>query len=163
MLDADLSPIARALGRVPTGLYIVSTESAADGGAPMGFVGSFVMQVGFDPPTVCVAVGKGRSPLEAIRARGSFGVSILDGPSQGVMGRFFKQLPEGESPFDGLELVHAAGGTPVLADALAWLECRVTGEHDTGDHVVVFGEVTDGAGVREGDPAIHLRKDGLGY
>ena len=79
------------------------------------------------------------------------------------MGRFFTRLAEGESPFDGLELVHAAGGTPVLSDSLAWLECRVTGEHDTGDHVVVFGEVTDAAQVREGEPAVHLRKDGLGY
>lgn len=160
MPDAQPSPIARALGRIPTGLYIVSTESE---GAPLGFVGSFLMQVGFDPPTVCVAIGKGRAHLDAIRRSGRFGVSVLDGPGQGVMGRFFKQLPEGQTPFDGLELVHGAGGTPVLADSLAWLECELRGEHDAGDHVVVFGVVTDAAQVREGEPAVHLRKDGLGY
>ncbi len=129
----------------------------------MGFVGSFLMQVGFDPPTLCVAVGKKRAHLATIRAAGHFGVSILNGASQGVMGRFFRQLPAGEGAFDGLDLIHAAGGTPVLADSLAWLECRVTGEHDSGDHIVVFGEVTDAAQVREGDPSVHLRKDGLGY
>ena len=41
--------------------------------------------------------------------------------------------------------------------------CEVTGEHPVGDHVVVFGAVTHAALLREGDPSIHLRKNGLGY
>ena len=160
MTHSELSSVALALGRVPTGLYIVS---ARDGDAPIGFVGSFLVQVGFQPPTLCVAVGKARGPLEVMRRAGRFGVSILDAESRGLMGRFFTKLPEGVGPFDGLELVRASGGTPVLRDALAWLECRITGEHETGDHVVLFGEVEDAAQVRAGDPSIHLRKDGLGY
>ena len=46
---------------------------------------------------------------------------------------------------------------------LAWLDCKVVGEFETGDHVVVFGEVTEGDLLREGDSSVHLRKDGLGY
>jgi flavin reductase (DIM6/NTAB) family NADH-FMN oxidoreductase RutF len=163
MDQAPASPLARALGRVPTGLYIVSTPPVEPGGPPVGFVGSFVMQVGLEPPVLCVAVGKARGPLTAIRTAGRFGLSILDGASQAVMSRFFKRYDPGSSPFDGLELDQAAGGTPVLATSLAWLECEVQGEHETGDHVVVFGEVTDGRLVREGDPSVHLRKNGLGY
>ena len=160
MADAELTPLARALGRVPTGLFIVSS---LDGSVPIGFVGSFLTQVGIAPPTLCAAVGKARGPLEAMRRHGRFGVSILDAQSRGMMANFFRQPPEGGSAFDGLELVRVAGGTPVLAGALAWLECRITGEHETGDHVVLFGEVENGAQMREGDPAVHLRKDGLGY
>jgi flavin reductase (DIM6/NTAB) family NADH-FMN oxidoreductase RutF len=47
--------------------------------------------------------------------------------------------------------------------ALAWLECRLTGEHATGDHVIVFGTVEHGGLLRAGDPAVHLRKNGLAY
>ncbi len=155
------TPLARALGRIPTGLYIVST-SGPDG-APVGFVGSFVTQVGLEPPTVCVAVGKARGPLQAMRASGRFALSILDGASQGLMGRFFGRLEEGQSPFDGLELTSGPGGTPVLAEALAWVECDIEGEHELGDHVVVFGRATAGSLDREGDPCVHLRKNGLGY
>jgi flavin reductase (DIM6/NTAB) family NADH-FMN oxidoreductase RutF len=154
------TPLARALGRVPTGLFLVSVGTPA---GPVGFIGSFVVQVGLDPPTLCVAVGKGRGQLTALRAAGRFGVSILDRQSQEVMGRFFGRVPAGQSPFDGLALERAPGGTPVLAGALAWLECALEGEHETGDHVVVFGRVTDGRLVREGEPAVHLRKNGLAY
>ena len=154
------SPLARALGRVPCGLYIVSTRSGAQ---PLGFLGSFVAQVGLDPPTVCVAVGKGRDHLAAMRASGRFALSIVDEASKGVMGAFFKKLPEGQTPFDGLATQETQAGSLVLSEALAWLDCELSGEHESGDHVVVFGRVVEGDVTREGEPKIHLRKDGLSY
>jgi len=158
-MSDSISPLAQALGRIPSGLFVVTT-SGPDG--PVGFVGSFVMQMGFEPPTVCVGVGHGRGPLEAIRASGRFGLSVLDKDSQGVMGAFFKRY-EGGGPFDHVAHRAAPGGTPVLSEALAWLECRVSGEHALDDHVVVFGAVEAGERLREGDPSVHLRKDGLSY
>lgn len=160
MTDPDLPPLARALGRIPSGLFIVTTEAA---GRPIGFLGSFVMQTGFAPPTVCVAVGKTRDHLDALRARRAFTLSVVDARSRGVMGAFFKRLSGSESPYDGLATERAPSGLAVLADTLAWLDCAVVGEHATGDHVVVFGEVRDGAVRREGDPAVHLRANGLAY
>ena len=32
-----------------------------------------------------------------------------------------------------------------------------------GDHVVVFGTVEAGEKLRDGEPSIHLRKNGLAY
>jgi flavin reductase (DIM6/NTAB) family NADH-FMN oxidoreductase RutF len=161
MPDAALSPVALALGRVPTGLYVVTADA---GEGPLGFVGSFLVQVGFDPPTICVAVGQGRAPLAAMRAAGRFAVSILDPESSRLMGAFFKRYEPGQTAFD--HVAHAptpGGGPPILTGALAWLACRVTGEHATGDHVVFFGAVTDAGLAREGDPSVHLRKNGLAY
>jgi flavin reductase (DIM6/NTAB) family NADH-FMN oxidoreductase RutF len=152
--------LALALGRVPTGLFIVTTRHE---GAPLGFVGSFVTQVAFVPPTISVAIGKERAHLPAIRASGKFGVSVLDDASLGLMSTFFKRFPAGESPFDELRCSEAPGGSPVLDDALAWLECQVRGEYDAGDHVVVFGEVTGGRVLRAGEPLQHVRRSGLGY
>jgi flavin reductase (DIM6/NTAB) family NADH-FMN oxidoreductase RutF len=160
MTDASSSPLARALGRVPTGLYVVASRTAS---GPVGFVASFVMQMGLEPPVLAVAVGKARGPLDAIRASGRFGVSVLDKTSQGAMGTFFKKYGPGESPFDQLEIGAGPTGSPILTASLAWLECRITGEYETGDHVVFFAEVECGELLRDGDPSIHLRKNGLGY
>jgi len=154
------APLALALGRVPTGLYVVTTLKD---GRPLGFVGSFLMQASFAPPTITVAIAEGREHLAAIRAHGRFAVSVLDGDSQGLMGAFFKRYEPGKSAFDGLAHEPTPGGLLVLSQALAWLECRVSGEHASGDHVVVFGAVEHGALLRAGDPAIHLRKNGLAY
>jgi len=148
------------LGRIPTGLYVVTAKTPE---RPWGFVGSFLVQVAFDPPTIGLAIGRQRPHLEAIRAAGRFAVSILDGASRPLMGPFFKRYPEGGSPFDELEHRPAPGGAPILDGALAWLDCSVAGEHAAGDHVVVFGRVEAGACLRPGDPAIHVRSDGLAY
>ena len=112
---------------------------------------------------LCVAIAEGRPHLAAVRASKHFAVSVLDAESCGVMNRFFRPPPPGQTPFDGLEVENAPKGCPVIRSALAWLECRCAGEHATGDHIVVFGEVTTAALLRPGDPSIHLRKNGLGY
>lgn len=155
-----LSPLAMALGRMPTGLYIVST---LDGATPLGFLGSFVMQASIEVPQVLVAVGRDREHLHAMRASGRFALSILDAGSQKSMGAFFKKYEGSETPFDHVATSLSPAGLPVLSEALAWLECELSGEFDAGDHVVVFGKVVAGEQLHEGDPSIHLRKNGLGY
>ncbi|MDP6407988.1 MAG: flavin reductase family protein [Planctomycetota bacterium] len=160
MTDAQPSSLARALGRVPSGLYIVSS---LQDGRPIGFVGSFVAQTGLDPPGVCLAIAKGRDHLLAIRQQGGFVISILDDQSQGLMGAFLKPRDDGSSPFSDLQTRPAPSGPPILTDALAWLDCRLASEHATSDHIVCFGEVEAGACLREGDPKVHLRTNGLAY
>ena len=159
-MSTQPTPLAQALGRIPTGLYVVTTLREE---RPLGFVGSFVMQVGFEPPLLSVAVAKEREHLAAIRAHGRFAVSVLDAASQGAMSAFFRKHEPGRTAFDQLEHRASPAGLPILAGALAWLDCRVTGEHVGGDHVVLFGEVEHGELLRAGDPSIHLRKNGLGY
>jgi flavin reductase (DIM6/NTAB) family NADH-FMN oxidoreductase RutF len=160
MADEPRSSLARALGRIPSGLFIVTTRQED---RPLGFLASFLMQVGFEPPTVSVAVGKEREHLGAIRDHGAFAVSILDKQSSGVMGAFFRKPEPGTTPFDGLVTREAPSGCLLLPDSLAWLDCRLQGEHAVGDHVVVFGEVSAAELLREGEPSIHLRADGLRY
>ncbi|NOT29629.1 MAG: flavin reductase family protein [Planctomycetes bacterium] len=154
------SPLAQALGRIPTGLYVVTTLRE---GRPIGFVGSLLMQVGFAPPVLSLAIAEEREHLAAIRAHGRFAVTVLDAASQGLMSAFFKRHEPGRSPFDELEHRPSPAGLPILSRALAWLDCRVSGEFAAGDHVVVFGVAEHGELLRAGDPAVHLRKNGLGY
>lgn len=39
-------------------------------------------------------------------------------------------------------LVPNAGGSPVIHDTPIWLDCDMGAEHQTGDHLIVIGEVT---------------------
>lgn len=159
-MSRELPPFAPALGRIPSGLYVVSSRTPA---GAIGFLASFVQQVGLQPPTLALAVGQERSILDALRAERRFTLSVLDAPSRGLMAAFLKRQPAGKSPFEGLELGHSETGLPYLSGALAWLECELSGEHPLADHVVLFGEVRAGAMLREGEPLVHLRRNGLGY
>ena len=156
----DDSSIGAALGRVPSGLFIVSAVD--EHGAALGFLASFVQQMAFSPPTVAVAVSKERGHLEAIRHSKRFAVSVLGDDDKGLMKPFFKK-PEDGSPFDDLESHVPTDGAPVLSESLAWLDCRLAGEHNAGDHIVVFGVVETASKTREGEPLTHTRKNGLKY
>lgn len=154
------SPVATALGRIPSGLFVVTTIVRDK---PVGFLGSLVQQVGFEPPVVCIAMAKDRPQSTWFARSGRFALSILDESSMALRAVFLKRLPDGESPFDGLRVGAAQSGSPVLLDALAWIDCRIVGTHDTGDHTVFFGEVEEAGVQRSGRPHVHVRKNGLSY
>jgi flavin reductase (DIM6/NTAB) family NADH-FMN oxidoreductase RutF len=121
------------------------------------------MQAGFEPPMVSVAIGLNRPHLADIRASGRFALSVLDPTSRGLMTPFLRRI---QAPRDALRRPRARpdGEGIRRADRRArWLDCELRGEHPSGDHVVVFGEVVEASLLREGDPSTHVRKNGLGY
>ena len=42
-------------------------------------------------------------------------------------------------------------GTPLIDDALAWLECTTYGMHDGGDHTIVVGQIVRASGLPSDD------------
>ena len=101
--------------------------------------------------------------LDDVRRSGRFALSILDERSRRAMTVFTRRPRGDESPFDKVAISSTGSGLPVLSDALAWLEGRVLGEHATADHVILFAEVVSAGVAREGEPHVHLRRNGLGY
>jgi flavin reductase (DIM6/NTAB) family NADH-FMN oxidoreductase RutF len=158
---AEAARFARALGAIPSGLFIVT---AGSGDEATGFLASFVQQVGFEPPVVAVAVKLGRHVETVIRAGGTFCIAILDERSKGLLRHFARGFARGEPAFEGLRTERSASGVPYPADALAHLECEVIGEVVWTDHVL-FGATVVGGKRRDGggEPLIHLRNDGLAY
>lgn len=156
--DAGLAApnIAAALGRIPSGLFVVAWRDAA---ADRCMLASWVMQAGFAPPQVSVAIALERDLLAAIDAGSPFVISVLADSQRSLLARFGKPSPDA---FAGLDIQRTASGAAALADAAAWLECRPTARAACGDHVVVLAEITS-AGGSGADPAIHVRKNGLRY
>jgi flavin reductase (DIM6/NTAB) family NADH-FMN oxidoreductase RutF len=87
---------------------------------------------------------------------------IAEGQKQ-LVAHFGKGFDEGQPAFDGLEAHRHDGSAPVLAAALAWLDCRVAGHFDAGDHVLVVGRVVGGSVQHDGRPTVHVRRSGLHY
>lgn len=154
--DTADSGIPAALGRIPSGLFVVSWR---DGDADRCMLASWVMQAGFTPPLVSVAVAASRDLLAALDRGATFAVSVLAESQRSLLARFGKPTADA---FVGLPLHRTPAGAAVLADSAAWLDCRPAGRAAQGDHVVVLAEVVGGGGTGA-DPAVHIRKNGLRY
>lgn len=154
--------LATALARIPSGLFIVTWR---DDGGDRGMLASWVMQAGFAPPAVTVAVAPGRDLLDAIDRGLPFVINILGDAQRSLLARFGRPPAAGEDPFAGLVMQRAADDAPVLAGSAGWLECHGAGRvgGDTTDHVVVLATVTAAGAAGADQPLVHLRKNGLRY
>jgi flavin reductase (DIM6/NTAB) family NADH-FMN oxidoreductase RutF len=152
--------LAAAVGRIPSGLFIVT---ARQGTAETGFLASWVQQCSFVPFQVSVAVKVGRAVADWLTPGAPFVVNILEEDQTELIAHFGKGFALSEPAFNGLEIDRATAGAPVLADALAYLDCRVSGRLHAGDHELFLGEVVAGRVLCEGRPMVHVRKNGSHY
>jgi flavin reductase (DIM6/NTAB) family NADH-FMN oxidoreductase RutF len=161
----DGSAVGLALGRIPSGLFIVTWR---DGDQDRGMLASWVMQAGFEPPMLTIAVAPARGLHAAVEAGMPFVVNVLAEHQRPLLARFGKPAAAGANPFAGLALSRAACGAPALDEAAAWLECspvaETAGTDDVRcDHVIVLARVTAAGAGPDAPPLVHLRKNGLRY
>lgn len=153
--------ISQGLAAVPSGVFVLA---ARQGGLRAAMLASFVQQAGFDPPSLVVAVGRGRPVLGLIQESGAFALSVMGSGSKPSLKRFWKGVPEGSDPFEGLETRAGATGIPILEDAVAFLECSLIRELDAGDHLLCLGEVIAGGRISADiPPMVRIRTDGFEY
>lgn len=159
-MSHDPDALAAALGRVPSGLFVLT---ARRGAAETGLLASWVQQCGFDPPQLTAAVRKGRYVLDWLVEGAPLVVNVIPEGGKALVAHFGKGFEAGEPAFAGLDVRRDGGSPPVLLAALAHLACRVTARVDVGDHVLLIARVEGGAVHADGKPAVHTRKNGLRY
>ena len=158
-LDSDLD---KALGRLSGGLYIITAQK---GDITSGMLASWVSQASFKPLGLSIAVAKDRAIESLMQVGDRFVLNVLEeGNYQHLMKHFLKRFPPGADRFEGVDTRTAANGSPVLADALAYVECEVTSRMDCEDHWLVYSTVEEGKVSNEdARTAIHRRKVGNHY
>jgi flavin reductase (DIM6/NTAB) family NADH-FMN oxidoreductase RutF len=152
--------MAAALGRVPSGLFIIT---AAQGDQTTGMLASWVQQCSFDPPQITFAIQRNRPVIAWLGDGAPFVVNILDDTQTDMIAHFGRGYDLGVPAFTGLEIEASPHGPPILTDALAYLECTVAGRCQAADHDLIIGRVIGGRVLGEGQPMVHLRKSGLHY
>jgi flavin reductase (DIM6/NTAB) family NADH-FMN oxidoreductase RutF len=154
---ANKEQIGAAIGRIPSGVFIVTAKRGSD---RFGMLGSWVMQAGFEPPTVSVAVHPDREIYAAIEQAGVFSINVLSNENMNLMKAFSKYSPDQFNEVDYQDTEYGI----VLKEAVAVIHCRLKGKYEAADHHLLFGEVMDGDYMNhEQAPMIHLRKSGFNY
>ncbi|MGH3341472.1 MAG: flavin reductase [Carbonactinosporaceae bacterium] len=146
----DREMFRHVIGHFPSGVTVVTT---AEGGRRHGMTASAVTSLSLDPPMVLACLNTRTRTQEAVSRTGHFGINIL-GEDHGLVADRFA-APHRDK-FDHLEVSEGPLGSPLLHDALARLECRVTKEVPGGSHRVFFAEVVHAEAV-EGRPLAYFR------
>ncbi|NEQ95178.1 MAG: hypothetical protein F6K30_00315 [Cyanothece sp. SIO2G6] len=158
-LDAEME---KALGRISSGLYILTAQKGNVTGAMLA---SWVSQASFEPLGFTVAVAKDRAIESLMQVGDRFVLNILEeGKYAPLMKHFLKRFPPGADRFEGVKTYSAENDSPILADSLAYLECEVASRMECSDHWIVYSTVSTGkVSNPDGMTAVHHRKVGNYY
>jgi flavin reductase (DIM6/NTAB) family NADH-FMN oxidoreductase RutF len=144
---------------IPYGLYVLAAKDGDEIGA--GTV-NWVTQTSFKPPLVAMGVKKDSHLYSVLRKSGTFALSFLGTGQKDAAFAFFKPTNVDGNTVNGQAFETHQTGAPVISSAAGWVEGRVVGEVDTGDHSCVVGEVTN-AGVLRETTLLTLEECGVKY
>ncbi len=147
----DSAQFRQVLGHYPTGVTVITAMDAD--GQPLALVVGTFTSVSLDPPLVGFLPDRRSSTWPLIQAAGRFAANILGSDQMAECG----SLAGKGDKFGGVEWSLSERGLPVLANAIATIECTLDNVLDAGDHVFVLGRVEAMAVRRESDPMLFWR------
>jgi len=138
------------IGHFATGVTVVTTS---DDGVSYGTTASAVMSVCLEPPTLLIAMNLTSVTGQAISRSGMFAVNVLGEDQHDLARHFASKDPE---KFRTADATSGVLDQPLLAGALATLECRVTQVVASGTHSVFLASV-ESALAGDGAPLAYFR------
>lgn len=143
----DSATFRAVLGRFATGVTVVTVRDAARAGSSAGaregvhdhgMTVSAFCSVSLEPPLVLACIDRAATLLPALPPGTVFAVNVLAEAQETLSRRFASEV---DDRFDGVGYSRGPGGSPLLDDALAHLECRVHARYEAGDHTILVGLV----------------------
>jgi flavin reductase (DIM6/NTAB) family NADH-FMN oxidoreductase RutF len=137
-----------ALDLLPQPLAIVTAGDPEKPGKRGGMTVAWVSRVSWNPPLIAISVAPTRHTYQLIKEFKAFAVHAVSKSLERAALEVFGSL-SGRSvdkfSVAGIEPAKAESVVaPIIPTAPLIMECRVVGEHTTGDHVIVVGEVVKG-------------------
>jgi flavin reductase (DIM6/NTAB) family NADH-FMN oxidoreductase RutF len=119
-----------------------------------GMTVSAFSSLSLDPPLCLICIDRVASLHGHLREGGHFAVNVLAEDQEAVSRRFAST--EWRDRFQGVSTRDGVTGAPLIAGAVATIECRVVSAYPGGDHTIFVGEVVS-ATTSEGGPLLYYR------
>jgi flavin reductase (DIM6/NTAB) family NADH-FMN oxidoreductase RutF len=142
----DAAAYRRAMREFAAGVAIVACGA---GDHRAGCTVTALTSLSLSPPTLLVCLGRDALTLARLRESGAFSVNLL-APRHRELADLFagRDGVHGVARFALGRWTSLVTGAPMLADALAAIDCRVEEIIERHTHAIVIGAM---AGVRQGD------------
>jgi flavin reductase (DIM6/NTAB) family NADH-FMN oxidoreductase RutF len=142
-LAPDETPVdfRRAMRHLVGGVSIITVGQDRD---ITGMTVTSVASLSVDPPALIVSINRSASSWPLIKRNGFFGVNILNADQIDIAERFAgKGGITGADRFAGAEWITRVSGVPLLAEALAAIDCEVEHIVERHSHAIVIGRPLD--------------------
>ncbi|MDP9072341.1 MAG: flavin reductase family protein [Actinomycetota bacterium] len=153
----------RVLWSMPYGLYVVGSR-AGDRRNLMTL--NWVTQLSFDPKLIGIGVERDALTAELVRGGGAFSLCLVDREDRAIVRKFTKpvEFDTEARTANGFPYHDGRSGAPILDQAVAYVDCVVRQEVETGGHVLFIGEVVD-AGFQkpEDTPILRMEDTRMNY
>jgi flavin reductase (DIM6/NTAB) family NADH-FMN oxidoreductase RutF len=122
----------------------VSVITAGRGRDISGMTVTSVSSLSVDPPALIVSINREASSWPLVKRYGFFGVNILNADQVDIAERFTgKGGLKGADRFIGGQWTTGPSGVPLLASALAAIDCEVEDIVERHSHAIIIGRVLD--------------------
>ncbi len=139
-----------AMRHFPAGVTVVTVRAGEE---VHGLTVSSFCSVSPEPPLVAVVIDQRHTAYPLLQQPGAvFAVNILHQDQVELSNRF--AWLKDEDRFGAGDWQPAVTGAPVLADALAWLDCVVRERYAAGTHAIYVGEVVASTVPRPDQPPL---------
>jgi flavin reductase (DIM6/NTAB) family NADH-FMN oxidoreductase RutF len=148
----------RVLWSLPYGLYVVGSRA----GDQLNLMTlNWATQVSFEPKLIGVGVERQALTHELIQQGRIFTLNTIDREDRAIVRKFTKpvEVDTDERTLNGFTYREGVTGAPILTQAVAWVDCEVRQQLDTGSHTFFIGEVVDTGFQKEEDTAVLRMED----
>jgi len=138
-LPAEDGTFRKSMRLLASGVTIVAS---AHEGLRSGLTATAVCSLALSPPRILASINVAGETFKLVSQSRCMSINLLAQDHERLAGRFAaKRANEQEDRFLDGEWITGATGAPVLADALAALDCRVTNIIPLDSHAILIGEV----------------------
>jgi flavin reductase (DIM6/NTAB) family NADH-FMN oxidoreductase RutF len=153
----EAAPISEFVDAMSTLASSVVLVTSWVGDRPWGMTVTAFASVSAEPPTILVSLGSATTSERAITATRSFGVSIL-AAEQLAVARFGSAPGAARFLESFVDASDGSSDSPVVAGALAHLDCELSEAVQVADHTIFFGRVRAAHVSRSGTPLLYHRR-----
>ena len=141
---------------ITNGVYVITANWD---GRLNGMAAAWVTRISAEPVLVAVAIWHENLTYRYVHESGAFAVNIL-GEGQQELARWFgRRSGRDVDKFARAPYRLGPTGSPILKEALAYLDCSVIFERAFGDHTLFVGEVVEEGVQHEGAPLVYRHEE----
>jgi len=147
----DVTAAATLIAWIDREIWLVTAQADSRRG---GLIATFVNPASIvaELPRMVVGLARSHHTWELVEASNAFALHLLGEQHLDWVWRFGLQSGRDSDKFAGLEWAAGRTGSPILKDAIGWMDCRVEARQHTGDRTLYLAEVVESRVTHFGPP-----------